>query len=128
VRAAIERSCATLQDDDLVWARISGADLLFLERLDDPPTPIIQSSWIAYRDAVPTGTFFWDAARGQLELFEQLGVGAEAARAVFEALDGPRGEAKAGAASRDLHRPQRRSRESALVIAALPQQCAGPCA
>jgi hypothetical protein len=89
VRAAIERGCATLQGDDLVWARISAADLLFLDRLNDPPEADHSAVLDAYRDAVPKGTFFWDAARGQLELFEQLGIGAEAARAVFAVFDEP---------------------------------------
>jgi len=87
VRAAIERGCATLQGDDLIWARISAADLLFLERLQDPLEAEYSAVVDAYRDAVPKGTFFWDAARGQLELFEQLGIGADAARAVCAALD-----------------------------------------
>lgn len=89
VRAAIERGCATLQDDDLVWARISAADLLFLDSIDSPPEADHSAVLQAYRDAVQEGTFFWDAARGQLELFEQLGVGAEAARAVFKAFGEP---------------------------------------
>lgn len=89
VRAAIERGCATLQGDDLIWARISAADLLFLDRLDDPAEADHSAVRDAYRDAVPKGTFFWDAARGQLELFEQLGIGAEAARTVFEDFDEP---------------------------------------
>ena len=84
VRAAIERGCATLQGDHLIWARISAADLLFLDRLGDPPEADHSALRDAYRDAAPKGTFFWDAARGQLELFEQLGIGAEAARAVFQ--------------------------------------------
>jgi hypothetical protein len=89
VRAAIERGCATLQDDDLIWARISAADLLFLDRLNDPPEADHSAVLHAYRDAVQQGTFFWDAARGQLALFEQLGIGAEAARAVLAAFDEP---------------------------------------
>jgi hypothetical protein len=89
VRAAIERGCVTLQDDDIDWARISAADLLFLDRLNDPPEADHSAVLQAYRDAVPKGTFFWDAARGQLELFEQLGIGAEAARAVLAAFDEP---------------------------------------
>lgn len=89
VRAAIERGCATLQGDDLIWARISAADLLFLDQLD--ATLKVNHSAVvdAYRNAVPKGTFFWDAASGQLKLFERLGIGAEAARAVFEAFDEP---------------------------------------
>jgi hypothetical protein len=89
VRAAIERGCAAPKGDELIWARVSAADLLFLDHLGDPSEDDHSAVVNAYRDAVPKGTFFWDAARGQLELFEQLGIGAEAARAVFEALDGP---------------------------------------
>jgi hypothetical protein len=89
VRAAIERGCDTLQGENLIWSRISAADLLFLDRLDDPAGADHSAVRDAYRDAVPKGTFFWDAARGQLELFEQLGIGAEAARAIFEDFDEP---------------------------------------
>ncbi len=78
-----------MQGDDLIWARIGAADLLFLDRLDNPPEADYSAVRDAYRYAVPKGTFFWDSARGQLELFEQLGIGTEAARAVFEAFDEP---------------------------------------
>lgn len=89
VRAAIEGGCATMKGEKLIWARIGAADLLFLDRLDNPPEADHSAVRDAYRDAVPKGTFFWDSARGQLKLFEQLGIGTEAARAVFEAFDEP---------------------------------------
>ncbi|GGP26832.1 tetratricopeptide repeat-containing protein [Silvimonas amylolytica] len=89
VKAATERGCAMLLGDDLIWARIAAADLLFLDRLDDAPGADYSVVVDAYRDAVPKGTFFWDAARGQLELFEQLGIGVPAAQAVFRAFDEP---------------------------------------
>ncbi len=105
VRMAIARGCGTLQGDDLAWARISAADLLFLDRLDEPPEADHSAVLVAYRDAVPKGTFFMDAARGQLELFEQLGIGAEAARAVLAAFDEP--VAPAGGRTPKNSKPER---------------------
>ena len=107
VRAAIERGCGMLQGDDLIWARIGAADLLFLDRLEDPPEADHSAVRDAYRNAVPKGTFFWDSARGQLELFEQLGIGAEAARAVIEDFDGPVAPTVAKAGDKPMQKPER---------------------
>jgi tetratricopeptide (TPR) repeat protein len=90
VRASIRRSLAAAEGEDLIWARISSADLLFLTRADDPLEAGHGAVVQAYRDAMPVpGGFYWDAARGQLALFEQLGIGAAAARAVMQELDPP---------------------------------------
>jgi len=100
-RAALERDIASLRpmvgfavagalrrmeetDPERVWAQISSADALFLT---DPQREARVVA--AYQDAVPRDKpFAWDAARGQLELFEALGIRAEMARKVMEALDG----------------------------------------
>ncbi|GEM_PF-470569 len=92
VRAAIERGRDMLKGDDLIWARISAADLLFLDQLNTGPEAGNLAVIDAYRDAVPEGTFFWDAATGQIRLFERLGIGEEAARAILKSLDGPAGQ------------------------------------
>jgi hypothetical protein len=69
-------------DPERMWAEISAADLLFL-------TGVRQRRVVgAYRDAIPrTKAFGWDAARGQLELFADLGVKEELAREVIEKID-----------------------------------------
>jgi hypothetical protein len=70
-------------DPERVWAQISNADVLFLS---DPQREARVVA--AYKDAVPRDKpFAWDAARGQLELFEALGIRAEMARLVIEELD-----------------------------------------
>lgn len=89
VRMAIARGCATHQGSDLTWARISAADLLFLDHLGEPPRADHSAVLYAYRDAVPKGEFSMDSACGQLELFEQLGIGAEIVRAVMAIFDEP---------------------------------------
>lgn len=89
VRAAIRRSVATAKGDEQRWARISAADLQFLSLWNAPPDNVRPAVVQAYRGAVPPASFFWDAARGQLELFEQLGIGVATAREVMNELDGP---------------------------------------
>ena len=69
-------------DKDRIWAEISAADLRFL--LEARTNRVIQ----AYRDAIPTNEYFaWDAARGQLQLFAQLGIRADLANEVIRAVD-----------------------------------------
>lgn len=69
-------------DQDRVWANISKADLLFLA--DDTAARVVRR----YLDAIPRDDrFALGAARGQLELFESLGVRAALARQVIDALD-----------------------------------------
>jgi hypothetical protein len=69
-------------DPDRMWAEISAADLLFLT--SERQRRVVG----AYRDAIPhTKSFAWDAARGQLDLFADLGVKEELAREVIEKID-----------------------------------------
>lgn len=84
VRLAINAALARLAQEgkDRVWAEISRADLLFLTEERDQR--VIQ----AYRDAVPkTDVFAWSAAKGQLQLFAALGVRAERADKIIQAID-----------------------------------------
>jgi hypothetical protein len=65
-----------------MWAEISSADLLFLAGARD--RRVVQ----AYRDAIPTNAgFAWNATRGQLHLFAQLGINAELANEVIRTID-----------------------------------------
>jgi hypothetical protein len=66
-------------DPERVWAEISRADIIFLT--DDTR---IQRVINAYRDAIPDyKPFAWDAARGQLTLFADLGIKTDLANAVI---------------------------------------------
>jgi len=90
VAASIRRARQQLPADEAPWAAIADADLLLLtlpeEALRADPAVLVQ----AYRDALPANKpFAWDATRGQLALFAQLGLRAEAARAVMQALARP---------------------------------------
>src|SRR5262249_32448868 len=59
-------------DPDRMWAEISKADVLFLTE------PRAQRVINRYRDAIPKDSpFTWDAAKGQLQLFADLGVKAD---------------------------------------------------
>ena len=70
-----------VDDPNRVWANISKADLRFLT--DDVATRVTNR----YLSSIPPNDpFAWDAARGQLELFESLGVRAELARQVIDAV------------------------------------------
>ncbi len=90
VRAAIQRALTLLQGEPRVWADISGADLLFITQVADPAGPNAGAVLQAYRTALrDQEAFFWDACRGQLELFEQLDIGAAVARTVIQALNKP---------------------------------------
>lgn len=90
VRASIKRALAIEQGAALAWAQISAADLLFLDRADAPPEVDRSVVVDAYQGAVPRERgFYWNAARGQLQLFEQLGIDAATARAVITSFDGP---------------------------------------
>ena len=90
VRASIKRAIASEQGSKLIWAQISFADLLFLEGANDPSESGRSVVVDAYRNALPEDRgFYWNAARNQLQLFEQLGLAMETARAVLEAFDGP---------------------------------------
>ena len=91
VRASIERGRQVAQsDDERIWASISAADLRFLTLVDAASEASIANLVRTYRDVVPPGGFYRDAAYGQMALFEQLGVGAQAAQAVMAALGEPK--------------------------------------
>jgi hypothetical protein len=80
IEAALRRHPAG--DKDRMWAEISAADLKFL--LEARANRVIQ----AYNAAIPTNAYFaWDAARGQLQLFAQLGIRVDLANEVIQAVD-----------------------------------------
>jgi hypothetical protein len=82
VRLAIQAELARLPREDRVWAAISQADLMFLT--EEREQRVVR----AYLDAVPKADFFaWNAAKGQLQLFESLGVKADLAATVIQQVD-----------------------------------------
>jgi hypothetical protein len=84
VRLAIDAALDRVPSDDKdrVWVEISDADLMFLS--EDRAQRVVK----AYLDAVPKNNFFaWDAARGQLQLFANLGIRAETVQRIIEAVD-----------------------------------------
>ena len=88
VAASIRRARQQLPDD--LWPAIAEADLLFLTLPADELEPDAAVLVQAYRDAIPPNKqFAWDATSGQLALFAQLGLRANAARAVLQAFDRP---------------------------------------
>jgi hypothetical protein len=99
VEAGLKRMSES--DPDRIWAEISAADLLFL--FDGQRKGRVVA---AYRDAIPLDkAFAWDAARGQLQLFADLGVREELAREVIQALDARFGgdSDKADAGKKPVH-------------------------
>lgn len=85
VRASVEAALRRLdrRHPNRVWAEISKADVLFLTEGRD------KRVIAAYEDAIPVDDpFAWDAARGQLELFADVGVREERANTVIAAIDG----------------------------------------
>jgi hypothetical protein len=84
VRASVEAGLKRLspKDDARVWAEVSPADVLFLT--EDNPARVVNK----YKAGVPKGKpFVWDAAKGQLELFANLGVREEMARKVITEIE-----------------------------------------
>ncbi|AUT74388.1 tetratricopeptide repeat-containing protein [Paraburkholderia hospita] len=74
--------------DDRMWAAITAADLLFLSRPDVLDAADVRRVTQAYRDAIPANKrFAWDATKGQLKLFADLGIKAELAAEVIDKLD-----------------------------------------
>jgi hypothetical protein len=70
-------------DKERVWLNISRADLMFL-------SSAIEMSRVveAYDSAVPLNDLFaWDAAKGQLQLYQNIGFRADAANAVIRQVD-----------------------------------------
>ncbi len=71
-----------LSEDERIWAKLSAADLMFLGA--ERAKRVVQ----AYKDAIPRNRrFAWDAAKGQLGLFAQLGIKAELANEIILAMD-----------------------------------------
>ncbi|MGM9514773.1 tetratricopeptide repeat-containing protein [Roseateles sp. DB2] len=88
VGAAIQQAVEASRGDARVWAAISAADLLFLGHARGTDTSGHSAVVQAYRDAIPSQRgFYWDSARGQLALFERLGIGADLARAVMHDIE-----------------------------------------
>jgi hypothetical protein len=84
VTASVENALLRIQktDPNRVWAEISKADTLFLTQ--ENCERVVKR----YRDAFTGGNLFqWDSARGQLELFAQLGLRAECAETVIQTID-----------------------------------------
>jgi len=70
-------------DPEGFWVEITAADLQFVAA--EPQSSRVVES---YRDAVPRDRpFAWDAARGQLELFRDLGIRADLASAVIAGVE-----------------------------------------
>jgi len=86
-------------DPDRIWADISRADVLFLT--DQKREARVVG---AYRDAIPTDRpFAWDAARGQLALFAELGVQADLATKVITEIDPRFADRQADEQRKPLH-------------------------
>ena len=86
-------------DPDRVWAEISNADVLFLTDAKRERRVIN-----AYRDAIPQAMpFAWDATRGQLALFADLGVQADLAQKVITDMDGRFADRPPGERARAVH-------------------------
>jgi tetratricopeptide (TPR) repeat protein len=85
VKLAVNRAHDKARADctDRTWASISNADLLFL--IDENDRRVMR----AYKDAVPATPWFVGAAKGQLNLFAQLGIRTELAQAIIAALGNP---------------------------------------
>ena len=84
VAASIEAALSRLPDSDpdRIWADVSKIDVLFLTDQSD------QRVVNRYRDAIPRDKpFVWDAARGQLQLFADLGVHGGRAEKVIAEVD-----------------------------------------
>lgn len=99
VPASVEAKLKQLNqaDPDSVWAEISKADILFLTEQNE------QRVTKRYKDAIPDDNpFAWDAAKGQLQLFADLGVKANLASAVIASIDSQNTEPKP-IANKPLH-------------------------
>jgi len=80
-------NCFRNDDPGRFWAKISDADVRFLVINDDLP---LECDRVvnAYQQAIPKDKpFAWDAAKGQLELFAQLGIREKLASKVISAID-----------------------------------------
>jgi hypothetical protein len=84
VSASVDATLARLpaNDPQRTWAEVSRVDVLFLA--DESDQRVVNR----YRGAIPADkTFVWDAARGQLQLFADLGVRAPRAEKVIADVD-----------------------------------------
>jgi hypothetical protein len=97
VNAALRRLDES--DPERMWAAISSADIAFMS--DSPSEKRVLT---AYRNAIPLDKpFGWVAARGQLELFSQLGIRQPLADAVIAAMDQRFPAKKPAADAKPLH-------------------------
>ena len=81
VRLATEAELARVEtgSSNAFWARVSQADVLFAEGADDARV------FRRYSDVMAdAGPFDWDAVRGQLELYELLGIRADLAGRIID--------------------------------------------
>jgi hypothetical protein len=84
VATSIDGALARLPEahPDRIWAEVSKIDVLFLTEPSD------QRVVNRYRDAIPRDKLFvWDSARGQLQLFADLGVRGGRAEKVIAEVD-----------------------------------------
>jgi tetratricopeptide repeat protein len=84
VSASVDTALANypVNHKDRIWAEVSKVDVLFLTDQND------QRVVNRYRDSIPREKpFVWDAARGQLQLFADLGVRAGRAEKVIAEVD-----------------------------------------
>jgi len=101
IPTSVETGLRRLDDGDpeRLWAEISKADVLFLTDTRREARVIG-----AYRDAIPKDRpFAWDAARGQLNLFADLGVQADLARKVMAEIDARFADRQPNSARKPLH-------------------------
>ncbi|HSB70467.1 MAG TPA: tetratricopeptide repeat-containing protein [Candidatus Methylomirabilis sp.] len=97
VAAALRRMDQS--DPERIWAQISNADVLFLTDAKRERRVIG-----AYRDAIPQDMpFAWDATRGQLALFGDLGVQADLAQKVISEMDGRFADRQPGERGKPVH-------------------------
>lgn len=87
------------RDPERVWAAISAADVQFMH--EQPNDKRVLS---AYRNAIPADKpFAWEAVRGQLELYSQLGIRQPLADSVIAMMDQRFPAVPPGTAARPLH-------------------------
>jgi len=80
VRAALEK--LEKSDPDYRWAKISEADVLFL--VDESEKRVLRAYEDVFADSSP---FDWDATRGQLMLYADVGLKPDRARAVIQVVE-----------------------------------------
>ena len=93
VRASVEAALKRLgpNDDDRVWAEVGAADVLLLTGKyveGEVNKNSVQRVVNKYKASIPRAKpFVWDAAKGQLELFANLGIREELARRVIAEVE-----------------------------------------